>query len=289
MHNVLNKGPTPVAFGEINLPSTSFDDLTPWGPRFLYVLLSKIAGVNLKSISLPEGLTGRNKIPDYTLREFHNLPNGYYSNFLTRGYSTGFNIVMLGEVDRVRQDMAHELADCASVLDLGCGDGSSTKALCEVGIKDVWGIEPSPYMLVQAIKKNQTAKFAHGVGEATDFVDESFDGVSICWVLHEVPSRYCDLILKECFRILKPGGKLVIMEPSKLQYRQSYLQLFKEFGIKGFYFRFLAKYPHEPYIDEWHEINVGPWLESHGFKMKTNVNGLPEEKIVAVKPFPKMG
>ncbi len=285
MENVLDKGPAPLSLGEINLPSTSFDELTPWGPRFLFVLLSKIVGLNLKSISLPEGLTGKNKIPEYALKEFHNLPNGYYSNFLTRGYSTGFNSIMLGKMGRVRQDMARELSGCTSVLDLGCGDGSSTKALCDEGIRDVWGLDLSPYMLVHAINRNQTAKFVQGVAEDTDFLDESFDGIATCWTLHEVPCRISDLILSECFRILRPGGKLVIVEPSKFQYRKTYLQLFREFGWRGLYFRFLAQHPHEPYINEWHDKEIKPWLENHGFQLVSNINDIPEEKIVALKPM----
>ena len=54
--------------------------------------------------------------------------------------------------------------------------------------------------------------------------------------------------------------------------------------MKGLYYRFLAKYPHEPYINEWHDKEVKSWLEDHGFELRSNINNLPEEKIVAVKP-----
>jgi ubiquinone/menaquinone biosynthesis C-methylase UbiE len=283
MEHVLDKGTTPLTAGEIKLPSSSFDELLPWGPRFLYVLLSKIFGVNLKDISLPDGLTGKNKIPSYALREFHNLPNGYYSHYFPRGYAKGFNLVMLGEMVRIRRDMAQELSACTSVLDLGCGDGSSTKALCDQGIKDVWGLDPSPYMLVHALERNKAAKFVHGVGEKTDFLSESFDGVSACWVFHEVPSQVCDLILQECFRILKPGGKLVVMEPSKHHFTKAYIELLKNFEMRALYYRFIAGLVHEPYINEWHDKEMKPWLEGHGFKLVSNVNGVPEEKIVAIK------
>jgi ubiquinone/menaquinone biosynthesis C-methylase UbiE len=284
MENLQSKGPQPLSAEAIELPLASIDKLIPMGPTFLYNLISKVLGFNLKNFSLPEGLTGKNKIPSYALQEFHGLPNGYYSAYFSRGYGAGFNTFMLGEMGRIRKEMSGELSGCGSVLDLGCGDGSSTKALYDVGIKDVWGLDPSPYLLVQAIQNYKMAKFVHGVAESTEFHDESFDGICACWVLHEVPAAICDLILKECFRILKPGGKLVIMEPSKHQFRQTYRQLFKDFGIRGLYYRFLATFIHEPYIREWHGKDTRPWLESHGFVFVSNVISLPEEKIVARKP-----
>ena len=284
MEPALNKGPIPLSIAELSLPSTSFDELLPLGPAFLFGLFSKIMGYRLKPISLPDGLTGKSKIPAYALREFHNLPNGYYSNYFTQGYARGFNVLMLGEMRRVRENIAREFSGYTSVLDLGCGDGSLTSALCEQGIKDVWGADPSPYMLALAIERVKSAKFVQAAGEATDFFAGSFEGVTACWVLHEVPSHYCDLILKECFRILKPGGKLVITEPSKHQFRMPLIALFRQFGLKGLYYRFLATYPHEPYIEEWHGRDVKLLVESHGFQLISDMNGMPEQTIVAVKP-----
>lgn len=285
MESVMNKGPKPLSIDALRLPLANIDKLVPLGPTFLYNLISRIFGFNLKKFSLPEELTGKNKIPSYALQEFHNLPNGYYSVYFSKGYSVGFNFFMLGEMDRVRKQLSAELSGCTSVLDLGCGDGSSTQALCDAGIKDVWGLDPSPYLLAQAIKRNKEAQFIQGVAEETDFHSEIFDGISACWVLHEVPSDICDAILKECFRILKPGGKIVIMEPSKHQFKKSYFQLFKEFGVRGIYYRILAMLAHEPYIYEWHEKNINHWVESHGFKLISNIDNMPDEKIVAFKPI----
>lgn len=279
------KDPNPLTLDEMALPPARIDQVLTMGPSFLYSLISKILGFNLKKVSLPEGLTGKNKIPDYLLHEFHNIPNGYYSNQFSRGYSRGFNIFMLGEMGRIRKEIASELSGCESVLDLGCGDGSSTKSLHEEGISDVWGIDPSPYLLGQAVQRYKGINFIHSLAEATDFDDDRFDGACFCWVLHEVPSEVSDQILKECFRILKPGGKLVIMEPSKHQFRGKYFKLLRDYGLRGVYYRVLATHAHEPYINEWQDKDIPIWAKNHGFTLLSNTNEMPEEKIVLQKPL----
>ena len=102
-------------------------------------------------------------------------------------------------------------------------------------------------------------------------------------MFHEVPTDAADIILQECFRILKPCGKLVIMEPSKHQFKMNYLQLFKNFGIKGLYYRILSAFAHEPFLKEWHDKDVQAWLHKNGFVLDSNLIRMPEEKIVAYK------
>ncbi len=285
MRKMTCEDPKPLSLNEMTLPPARIDQVLTLGPNFLYNLISKILGFNLQKVSLPEGLMGKDKIPDYLLHEFHNIPNGYYSNQFARGYSKGFNLFMLGEMGRIRKEMALEFSGCRSILDLGCGDGSSTKTLAEEGINDVWGLDPSPYLLGQAVQRYEGINFVHGLAESTEFSDNRFDGACACWVLHEIPSKVSDQILKECFRILKPGAKLVIIEPSKHQFRGKYLKLLKDYGLKGVYYRILATHAHEPYIDEWQNKNIATWAADHGFTLISNTNRMPEEKIVLKKPL----
>src|SRR4051812_22417491 len=123
MENILANGLTPLSRGDLNLPSTSFDELLPFGPTYLFTLLSKFLRLNLSKITLSENLTGKNIIPSYALQDFHSLPFGYYSNSFPSGYGVGFNVLMLGEMNRVRKNLAAEFAGCEKVLDLGCGEG----------------------------------------------------------------------------------------------------------------------------------------------------------------------
>ena len=69
----------------------------------------------LSRVRLPPDLPLNVALPDYLLLEFHNLPDGNYSKKVARGYSTGFDRMMLGEMHRARRAMAQALNGCAAV------------------------------------------------------------------------------------------------------------------------------------------------------------------------------
>src|SRR5690606_18540798 len=68
-------------------------------------------------------------IPKYALQEFHSLPNGNYSNKIARGYITGFDISMLGLVQKMRREIATRVSHCHSVLDVGTCGGKLAAAI----------------------------------------------------------------------------------------------------------------------------------------------------------------
>ena len=81
--------------------------------------------------------------------------------------------------------------------------------------------------------------------------------------------------------MLKPGGKLVIVEPSKIQLQGSIFQLLKSHGFRGVYFYWLSHFVFEPYVKAWQSKDIGPWLEKHGFELIRYNLGVPAQEIVA--------
>ncbi|HLQ70801.1 MAG TPA: demethylmenaquinone methyltransferase [Bacillota bacterium] len=125
----------------------------------------------------------------------------------------------------------------ATALDVCCGTGDWSISLAEaVGENGhVTGLDFSKNMLSVAKKKNDTLQlkqltFLHGNAMELPFADNTFDYVTIGFGLRNVPDYMH--VLKEMYRVTKPGGKVACLEtsqPTLIGYRQLYY----------FYFRFI--------------------------------------------------
>jgi ubiquinone/menaquinone biosynthesis C-methylase UbiE len=235
------------------------------------------------SVALPASLVGAEDIPRYALQEFHSLPNGNYSKHVTHGYGKGFDITMLGLVRSRRLEIAEALADCTSVLDLGCGAGHVAGALVERGVEEVWGLDPSPYLLQHAARTYPGVRFVQGVAEEMKFPDERFDGVCACFLFHELPPRITERALGECRRILRPGGRLVIVEPGREQWQVPALRLLWRYGWRGVYFRALAHFVYEPFLEAFHRCDLEGVLSRGGFTMIREGSSFPTTQWTAVR------
>lgn len=100
-----------------------------------------------------------------------------------------------------------------TVVDVGCGIGISTNFLAEtcLSAKAVYGLDLSPYFLDYAIRKTPVV-YIHRDAADTRFFSNSVDLVSISYVFHELPVHAAKDVLRECHRILKPGGVLAVMD-----------------------------------------------------------------------------
>jgi ubiquinone/menaquinone biosynthesis C-methylase UbiE len=280
--------PTAPDWSAITLPDTWPDQLDLKRPRDLWQLVCHARRINNKPVQLPDDMPGADNIPKYILQEFHNLPNGNYSRRFTRGYITGFNHVMLGEISKSHVQIAQQLAENltiknGSVLDVGCGGGGLTGALQNAGIHDVWGLDPSPYLLKHAAHDWPGIHFLQGVAENTSFSDARFDAITACFLLHEIPPRYIAQCLDEWARILKPGGLLAFCEPSPLQLQKNILALWHNYGWRGIYFHALARFIHEPFLTAWHKQDIPALLQQHGFEMVQHDIGMPMRHVLARK------
>lgn len=122
-----------------------------------------------------------------------------------------------------------------NVLDVCCGTGDWSFSLAEKVGKTghVTGLDFSQNMLKVAVKRQEQSKvepvtFLHGNAMELPFEDQSFDVVTIGFGLRNVPNYMH--VLKEMFRVLKPGGIAVCLEtsqPSLIGYRQLYYFYFK--------------------------------------------------------------
>ncbi len=271
-------------WAELDLPNTWADQFDFRNPAHVFRFFRGIFGRTRQKVSLPESVPGADLIPKYVLQEFHSLPNGNYSKRITRGYVTGFDHSMLGVMTEARKCIAKTLQNCSSVLDAGCAGGRTARALKDAGISEVWGLDPSPYLLQHAASDNPDIAFVQGVAEDTRFPSERFDGIAACFLFHEIPPRYVEKALTEFNRILQPNGLIAICEPSPLQVDLTLWQILKRFGIKGFYFGVLARFVYEPFLDAWHKHSGQKgFFEQYGFECVSDNAGMPLRHIVLRK------
>jgi ubiquinone/menaquinone biosynthesis C-methylase UbiE len=105
------------------------------------------------------------------------------------------------------------------VFDLGCYCGGRAVAWAErYDLAHVAGIDIHPAMAGAgnrfAAAHHVLAEFRQGFGEAIPFADDSFDAVLTFDVLEHV--RNVGRALHECYRILKPDGKMYLVFPQFL-------------------------------------------------------------------------
>ena len=278
--DVRNTDPPIPDWINITLPDAWPDKLDFASPLQLWHLLKAVAG-RRQRVEVPHEMPGRDCLPKYILQEFHSLPNGNYSKRLTRGYITGFDRLMLGRMTHARQHIAASLRDCTAVLDVGCAGGRTAGLLRAQGITDVWGIDPSPYLLQHAARAFPAVNFVQGIAEHTGFPDGRFDGIATCFLLHEMPPTYIEQALREFQRILRPNGLIAICEPSPVQLQWSPWRLLRKDGLLGCYFWALARMVHEPFIKAWHKRSPVDMLEAAGFDVLCDDNDMPVRHILA--------
>ena len=272
--------PVPQNWAIVDLPPSWPDTLQLNTLSDLGYLLSRIFGRRSR-VELPEDMPGKDLVPKYMLQEYHNLPNGYYSSSLTRGYVRTFDSIMLGFMENARNVVAASLKGVGSAIDIGCGGGRVAGAMKAQGIPEVWGLDPSPYLLKQAAEEFPAIGFLQGSAEKIPFPNQRFGGIGVCFLLHEVPPKYASIALGEFHRILKPGGLISIAEPSPVQMEESDFSLMRKYGWRGLYFKLLARLVYEPFVEAWHKRDLNAWFEEHGFEVVEDRIGMPLRHIVA--------
>ncbi|HEX2826074.1 MAG TPA: class I SAM-dependent methyltransferase [Burkholderiales bacterium] len=98
------------------------------------------------------------------------------------------------------------------VLDFGCDDGAFLASL--TGVPELYGCDINPERVERARANVPRGKFVVvGATPETPFEDNFFDAVTLLSVLEHVPDERA--LLAEIHRILKPGGRAIVLVPHK--------------------------------------------------------------------------
>ncbi len=213
----------------------------------------------------------------YTCPAFHGIENGYLTEVAAITYDAVTAIATPPHETWVRRQLLKAVNTSPQrILDLGCGTGSTTLLLKKMfPTADVVGLDLSPYMLIVAESKAQRAgieiDWQHGLAEGTGLEPNSFDVVTASFLFHETPPHIAQTILNEGFRLVRPGGQVLILDGSQRKLRRLgwLIHLFRE-----------------PYSAVYAAGCVDDWAKAAGFEqVKTQALGWIHQLTQGTKPL----
>lgn len=170
------------------------------------------------------------------------------------------------------------------VLEIGYGTGSSVVELAQkVGDGGkVYGIDISKGMLVRAISRvheagmDERVELELGDAASLPYSSSSFDAVFISFTLELFDTPEIPLVLLECCRVLREGGRIAVVSLSAYGHENVMVRLYKQ-----------AHRRLQKYID-CRPIYVRKALTETGFTVRDDslmmMWGLPVEVVLAIRP-----
>jgi ubiquinone/menaquinone biosynthesis C-methylase UbiE len=214
----------------------------------------------------------------YSSQNFHGIKGGYLNPSAAVSYDPITQYVLPPNETVVRQGLIDAIrVKPRRIIDLGCGTGSTTLLLKQTFPEaEVIGLDLSPYMLVVADIKAQTAgcniQWCHRNAESVGFPDASFDLVTASLLFHETPPAVSQAILRESFRLLGVGGQVVILDGNQKTLRQT---------------QWLTDIFEEPYIKSYATGSIDAWMGAAGFlSVQTQDHWWVHQVTQGVKPLP---
>ncbi|MHB9100153.1 MAG: class I SAM-dependent methyltransferase [Sulfuricella sp.] len=144
--------------------------------------------------------------------------HGTTMNWAAPFYDMYCGAVGLGRRFRGRTLQVAAIRPGEEILDVGCGTGVLTRLACDAAgpAGSALGIDPTRNMIRVAKENAQRlgsrAEFKVAAIEQLPFENTRFDAVLSSLMLHHLPPDLKRQGLREVYRVLKPGGRLIVVD-----------------------------------------------------------------------------
>ncbi|WP_374442803.1 class I SAM-dependent methyltransferase [Stella sp.] len=200
---------------------------------------------------------GAARLPSYYRQNFHFQTGGWLTAESARLYDFQVEVLFAGAADAMRRGALPPLGDAlrragpgARMADLACGTGRFLEA-----VKDNWprtaalGFDLSAAYLAAAARRlagRRRLGLVQAPAERLPLADGSLDAVTCIYLFHELPPRVRTAVAAEIARVLRPGGRLVLVDALQTGDHPPFDPL-------------LARFPamfHEPYFGSWLALDL---------------------------------
>ena len=230
--------------------------------------------------------TTRGKRPDYYLQNFHYQSGGWMTEDSAQRYDTQVEVLFKGTANAMRRMALPELYEIfkgrdqrkLALADIGCGTGRFLDF-----VKQAWprlpvtGVDLSEPYIKHArrhLRRWSRVRAIVGNAESLPLPDASQDAVTNIFTMHELPPQVRRTVISECARVLKSGGRLVIVDSLQRRDVPDY---------DGILERFPQNY-HEPYFESYLDEDFAHIAKNHGLTHVRDEPAFVSKMMVFDKP-----
>lgn len=220
--------------------------------------------------------------PDYYLQNFHFQSGGWLTDDSAQRYDIQVEVLFKGTANAMRRMALPELAEVFKgrdqrklrLVDIGCGTGRFLDF-----VKQAWprlpvtGIDLSEAYIQHArrhLRRWSRVTALVAKAESLPLPDASQDAVTSVFMMHELPPHIRRETIAEAARVLKPGGRLVIVDSLQRRDVPDY---------DGLLERFPQNY-HEPYFESYLDEDFAAIAASSGLALVRDVPAFVSKVMV---------
>ena len=201
-------------------------------------------------------------------------------------YDTQVEVLFKGTANAMRRQALPQLFEVFSghdqrtlrLIDLGCGTGRFLDL-----VKQAWprlsalGLDLSEAYIRHArrhLRRRSRLHLLVANAEAIPVPDNSVEAVTSIFMFHELPPQVRRIVVKECARVLKPGGRLILLNSLQKGDEQCYDALLERFPLSY----------HEPYYQSYIAEDFPAIARQYGLKHQRDIRAFVSKVMIFDKP-----